>query len=423
MSMMKIKAVSKKSKGIIRKRRAVMVDACEEVLGSTGKLELIQMLIPIGLEAVANELQAEVKDLVGLRYGRDEGPNRRWGENPGSVYLGGQKVPVNVPRVRDLIKGEEVPLKSYHKLQKPRLIEENTYKSIINGLSSRKYETVVGMLPATFGIAKTSVSRRFKVVSGKKLQELMERDLSKEDIIAIFIDGKSLAKSNIIIALGITMEGEKVPLGFIETTTENADVSKDFLNNLLGRGLSMDNEILFILDGSKGLRKAVRTVFGAKALIQRCQWHKRENVLKYLDKKLVPMFRRRLQAAYEQPTYEKAKRRLMAIKKELTLLNASAVESLEEGLEETLTLHRLGMFETLGRSFKTTNCIESLNKQIEMRVGRVCYWKNSNQRQRWIASALLEIEPGLNRVCGHSSLKTLRVAMKSHDQQILKEAA
>lgn len=421
--MRRIKAKRKENKKVVRRRRGMMVDACQELIGSTGRLELIQMLIPIGLEAVLVELQDEVKKLVGERYGRWDGAKRRWGDNPGSVYLGAQKVPVSVPRVRDVMEGKEVVLESYKSLQKPRIIEDKAYRSLINGLSARKYEQVAGMIPKTFGVGKTSVSRRFKAASGKKLQELMERDLSKEDITAIFIDGKSVAESNMIIALGVTITGEKLPLGFIEASTENAAVCKDFLNNLLERGLSMENEILFIIDGSKGIRKAVKIVFGDKAIIQRCQWHKRENVLRYLDKKHVPSFRRKLQAAYEQPSYEQAKKKLMAIKKELMLLNGSAAESLEEGLDETLTLHSLGVFKTLGRSFKTTNCIEALNRQVEMRVGRVCYWKNSNQRQRWIASALLEIEPGLNRVSGHASLPVLRIAMKNFYQQLLKVAA
>jgi transposase-like protein len=162
----------------------------------------------------------------------------------------------------------------------------------------------------------------------------------------------------------------------------------------------VENEILFIIDGAKGLYKGVKEALGSQAVIQRCQWHKRENVAKYLDKKLQPQFRRKLQAAYEQPTYEKAKQRLGQIKKELALINASAVASLEEGLEETLTLHRLGVFKQLGESFKTTNCIENIMSQVGIYTDRVDYWKNSDQRQRWVGTALLEIEPHLRKVRG-----------------------
>ena len=186
----------------------------------------------------------------------------------------------------------------------------------------------------------------------------------------------------------------------------------------------MDNEILFIIDGGKGLYKGINTVMGDKAIFQRCQWHKRENVLKYLGEERKSVFRRRLQAAYEQPTYEKAKKRLDAIKRELSLINKSAVASLEEGLEETLTLHRLELFAKLGRSFKTTNCIENVNKGLAIYTDRVTYWQNSDQRQRWVGTALLEIEPGLNRVQGYKNLEQLRAAMKTFAvEQKLQQAA
>ena len=214
-----------------------------------------------------------------------------------------------------------------------------------------------------------------------------------------------------MIALGVTIEGDKALLGFVETGTENHKVCKQFLLSLRDRGLNLDKEILFAIDGGKGLHKGVREVMGEKAVIQRCQWHKRENVVSYLDKKNQESFRRKLQAAYELPTYEKAKTRLEAIKRELSLINQSAVASLEEGLEETLTLHRLGLFTKLGTSFKTTNCIENVNKLLAKKTDRVDRWQNSNQRQRWVASAMLEIEPGLKKVKGYAHLVELRNSM------------
>ena len=163
-------------------------------------------------------------------------------------------------------------------------------------------------------------------------------------------------------------------------------------------------------------------VLGEKAIIQRCQWHKRENVVSYLPKKHQATFRRKLQAAYEAPTYNAAKKKLQSIRNELKLINESAASSLDEGLEETLTLHRLGLFKQLGRSFKSTNCIENLNRQIEAYLKRVCRWHNSNQRRRWIASALIEISPRLNKVCGHKSLLLLREKMKNFDAELKKVA-
>lgn len=166
------------------------------------------------------------------------------------------------------------------------------------------------------------------------------------------------------------------------------------------------------IDGGKGIYKGIHEVMGEKAVIARCQWHKRENVLKYLAKEKRETFHRKLQAAYEQTSYDLAKKALSKIRHERKLLNESAVRSLDEGLEETLILQNLGMFEKLGRSFKTTNCIENVNKQLELYTARVNYWQNSDQRRRWVATSLLEIEPRLRVVMGHDYLRELREAMK-----------
>ncbi len=407
-----MKKVLKKGKRSNKKERLV---AYEQILNQgqeASRIELIQMLIPLGLQAIEEEIQAEVIRIAGDRYSRDLPQFKRWGSNGGSVYLGDQKVSIKVPRVRDVLNDEEVCLTSYRQLQNSRQIDETIFKRVINGISSRKYERAVQEIPATFGIKKSSVSRKFIRASARKLKECLERDLSGHDILAIFIDGKSFADNQIIIALGITLAGEKVVLGFIESSTENHRVCRDFLSGLMDRGLNTANEILFIIDGAKGLYKGIKSVLSEKAVIQRCQWHKRKNILKYLDKSHQSLFRRKLQAAYEQPTYEAAKKRLGQIKKELALINQSAVNSLEEGLEETLTLHRLGLFKQLGESFKTTNCIENIMRLVGIYTDRIGYWKNSDQRQRWVGTALQEVEPNLRKVRGYRHLKALRDAMK-----------
>jgi transposase-like protein len=378
-----------------------------------GRIELIKQLIPLGLAAVKEVLEFEVEQLVGARYERSNGNYTRWGSNPGSVYLGDQKVSVKVPRVMNKSSGQTQELNSYKKLRSSGEFDERVFKHVINGISMRKYEEVAECIPETFGIKKSSVSRRFKMATAKKLQDLFERDLSKEDIVAIFLDGKSLRSVQVVIALGVTLEGKKIPLGFIETSTENATVCKDFLNGLVLRGLNINQEILFIIDGSKGIHKAITSVFGDKAVIQRCQWHKRENILSYLPKNMQEQFRSKLQFAYSQETYEKAKSKLLAIRKELSLINESAASSLDEGLEETLTLHKLGVFMKAGKSFKTTNCIENLNRQIQIYVNRVSNWKNSNQRRRWIASAILETEKRFKPVEGYKLLPLLRQKMNA----------
>lgn len=208
------------------------------------------------------------------------------------------------------------------------------------------------------------------------------------------------------------MRGEKVLLGFVQTATENKMVCAAFLRELVARGLCYQEGLLVVLDGSKGLRQAVREVFGEAAQIQRCQWHKRENVVSYLPKGQQTLWRGKLQRAYEQPTYEQAKGELDKLARELRLLNESAARSLQEGLDETLTLHRLGAFGELGRSFKTTNTLESIMAQVEDRIGKVDRWQNNQQKQRWLATALLDIEPRLRRLKGYRALPKLRHALQ-----------
>ncbi len=191
-----------------------------------------------------------------------------------------------------------------------------------------------------------------------------------------------------MVAMGVRATGEKRFLGFVETDTENEAVLTPFLRSLLERGLDISRGVLVVVDGAKGLRAAVRKAFKSLALVQRCQWHKRENIVRYLPKREQATWRRRLQRAYDRPTYAEARAALQALYEELEQKNQSAAASLAEGLEETLTLHKLGVYGVLGRSFKTTNCLESVNAIVEERCSKVDCWKNSNQRHRWLATAL-----------------------------------
>ncbi len=401
-----VKKIYKNAKRINAKAQETIVQL-ERNMNFEARMLMIQQLIPVGLRAVEAELQLEIMSLVGERDSRG-GELKRWGENPGSVYLGDQKVETQVPRVRNLKAKAEVQLQSYERLQSPQMINDMALSRVINGMNQRDYSKVAVSVPETFGIKKTSVCRRFIRASGKKLKELAGRNLSQHDIVAIFTDGKWFADNEIVIALGVAIDGDEILLGFVETGTENHKVCKQFLLSLRDRGLNLDKKILFIIDGGKGLHKGIREVMREKAIIQRCQWQKRGNVVSYLDKKNQEGFRRKLSAAFELPTYEKTKARLEAIKRELSLMNHSAVTGLEEGLEETLTLHRLGIFTKLGTSFKTTNCIENVNKLLATKTDLVDHWQNSNQRQRLVASAMLEIEPGLKKVKGYVHLAELR---------------
>ncbi len=379
------------------------------------KVALIQALIPLGLQAVGDLLAEEVTQLAGPRYARTGGQPGlvRWSQQPGSVYLADQKLPLPVPRVRDLARNTEVPLTAYQHLREPRQGDLGLLRKVLLGLSCRDYHACAEAIPAAFGLSPSTVSRRFIRASARKLRAFLERRLDRYDIVALLLDGKSFAEDAMVLALGVTLTGEKVLLGFVQTGTENEKVCVAFLRDLVERGLRYEQGLLCVLDGAKGLRKAVERVFGPQAVIQRCQWHKRENVVAYLPKGQQATWRRKLQQAYEPSAYAEAKAALVRCRQELRLLNESAVASLDEGFEETLTLHRLGVFATLGTSLKTTNCLESINALIGQRTAKVDRWTNSNQKQRWLAAGLLDIEPRLRRIRGYRSLPLLRAALQT----------
>ena len=377
------------------------------------RIELIQALIPLGLEAVAEELQNEVSRLTGAKNSRKgtKNSNRRWGSQQGSVYLSDQKVPIQVPRVRDVEKNEEVSLDVYHQFQRPRGMDEGLLLRMLKGISTRSYEACAETIPEAFGLSSSTVSSRFIKASAEKLRQFQERSLADYDLVALFIDGKSFADQEMIIALGVTMDGHKIPLGFVQAATENERVCRQFIDSLIDRGLQYQQGLLCLIDGSKGLYSATTKALDGYVAIQRCQWHKRENVISYLPKQNQEEVKNALRDAYNQETYPQAKAALNALKPSLALINESALKSLEEGLEETLTLHRLGLMPQLKLSFTTTNCIESLNSMVGQLTRNVKRWKNSNQRYRWLGTALLDIEPRLRRIKGFRFLPMLRFAL------------
>jgi putative transposase len=405
-----------RGKGKVRKAKAVEIRDLEEygALELDSRLALIQELIPLGLMHVEDELKREVIELAGERYKRNGLPGHdRWGSQQGSVYIQDQRIPIMVPRVRDTHNGREVGLKSYEHMQAPGApANERLLRRILHGLSCSRYRECSEAIPEALSLSRSTVSRRYIRASKKKLQALMDRRLDRYDFVAIVLDGKRFGDDGMIIAVGITMEGEKVLLGLIQSSTENHSVCRDFLLRLIDRGLKYEQGLLCVIDGAKGFRKALNEVFGTHGIIQRCQWHKRENIVKYLPKNLQATMRRKLQKAYEREGYDKAKAVLMAIRRELRLINESAVASLEEGLEESLTVHRLGLSKELRKSLKTSNVIESVLALVGQKTDKVDYWKNSNQKQRWVATALLDIEPRLNRISGYRRLNSLRAAIQ-----------
>ncbi len=222
------------------------------------RVALIQSLIPLGLAAVEEILQNEVAALTGKRYSRKtcKTRNRRWGTQRGSVYLSDQKVPVAVPRVRDVVANEEVSLEAYRRLQRPRDMDEGLLLRVLGGLATRSYAGCAEAVPEAFGLSSSTVSKRFIKASAAKLRQFQERSLAGYDLVGLFMDGKTFADQQMIIALGVTIDGHKVPLGFVQAASENERVCRQFVNSLIDRGLQYHQGLLCLIDGSKGLRSA-----------------------------------------------------------------------------------------------------------------------------------------------------------------------
>jgi putative transposase len=408
-----------------KRLREVRVVSREEYgeMELSAKVELIRQLIPLGLMHVHDTLQEEVRALCGARHERKAGrAGWRHGWNPGSVRIAGQRVGIRVPRVRG--ESSEIPLQSYSEFSGGSgEMDELLMRRIVYGISCRNYEQAAETIPGAIGLSSSTVSRSFVKASAAQLKAFQERELGSESYVALFLDGKTFANDTMVIALGVAEDGTKRFLGFVETGTENERVVSEFLGSLMDRGLDVSQGLLVVMDGAKGLRAAVRKVFGKRGVVQRCTWHKRENVVNYLPEEQQTRWRQRLRQAYDRPTYTEASTALEKLHGELESINQSAANSLLEGMEETLTLHRLGVYPLIGLSFKTTNCIESVNSLIEERCGKVDAWRNSNQKHRWLAAALLNIEPRLRRVKGFRHLPKLRRALQGEINETNKPKA
>jgi transposase-like protein len=275
-----------------------------------------------------------------------------------------------------------------------------------------KYAKCAKLVPEVFGISASNLSKRFRKGAAAKVRRLKTRSLSLDDFICIFIDGKRYAKDGLLVVLGITTSGAKIILDIEHSHSENGQVVEQLLDRLIRRGLKYEDGLLFIVDGSKGLIKGIKNKFKEYAFIQRCQWHKRENIISYLDKAQKEVYKRRLRLAYQKTTYKEASESLELIFRQLVKTNLSAAGSLKEGLEETLTLHKLGLSSELKKSFNTTNCIESVMSQLAQYTDKVDRWRDSYQLLRWTAASLLEIEPMLKTVSNSRYLNVLRFKMQ-----------
>ena len=344
---------------------------------------------------------SEVERYCGKFRRRRTKAYQRWGTNPGSIAFGSERIRVRVPRVRNLETGKEQPLKTYTALHKKQHRDaEKISMSVLLGLSQRKYKQVVRQFTTSFGLSASTVGRLFIERTARWLEAFEQRTLGNQEFVALLIDGKYLRQQQMILCVGLTTKGEKRVLALTESETENAAAIEGLLRNLLQRGFRHTKRLLIIIDGAKGITKGVRQVFGDTALIQRCQWHKRENVAgKTRNKAAAEQVRTRMNEAYAAPTYAQAKRALHTLEQDLEAEgHTRAAASLREGLEETLTLHRLDVQAPLRDSLRTTNIIESVNSLIAHHARNVKRWSNTDQRHRWMASICMVIEPQLTPI-------------------------
>jgi transposase-like protein len=318
----------------------------------------------------------------------------------------GQKVPIQRPRVRTL-DDKEVRLGSYEMFHRGEPLTETVWEKLMLGLSTRRYDQAVRQFTEAYGLEKSAVSEHFIEASRSKLKEMLERRLDKTPLCALLMDATPFQGQQMVVALGIDQCGRKLILGIRQGATENAAVVGELLGDLVERGLDFSQPRLYILDGGKALSAAVRKHAGEGAAIQRCQVHKRRNVLDHLNEEHRPAIAKKLNAAYALEDYGAAKQALQKVHRELMDLNPSAARSLAEGMEETLTVHRLHLPMPLRKTMASTNVIESAFSIVERVCKNVKRWHGGDQRERWVGSGLLIAEGQFRRITAYQLIPVL----------------
>jgi len=366
-----------------------------------------ELIRQAGLRLMDLLMQEEVRELVGERSQRQaERTANRWGSERGYCVVMGQKVPVERPRVRTT-DDQEVRLGSYELFHRGEPLTETVWEKLMLGLSTRKYGQAVREFTEAYGLEKSAVSEHFIEASREKLKAMMERRLDKTRLCALLIDATPFEGQQMVAALGIAQDGRKIFLGIRQGATENATVVGELLGDLVSRGLDFTEPRLYVLDGGKALTAAVKKHAGESAAIQRCQVHKRRNVLDHLTDEYKPAVAKRLHAAYALEDYAAAKQALNALHRELMDLNPSAARSLGEGMEETLAVHRLHVPMQLRKTLASTNVIESAFSIVEQVCKNVKRWHGGDQRERWVGSGLLVAQKQFRKVTGHKHIQAL----------------
>ena len=378
-----------------------------------------EMCVRVGEHALHSMMEQERTELCGPRWSRN--PSRkavRGGSTSSEITLGGRRVAIRRLRAAS-VKGQEMPLPSYEWAADRDPLDDQTWRSIVSGVSTREYAQALEPLPESLderSTSRSSVSRRFVALSQRQLSECLSRPLGDLDLWVVMIDGIVFRDHTVLVAMGIDSSGKKHVLGLREGTTENSAVTAALLSDLIDRGLPTDHLLLFVIDGAKALRKAIRRVFGNFGLVQRCQVHKIRNVLDHLPDEMHATVRRSMNQAYESSKPKSARRQLERLADALESDHPGAASSLREGLDETLTIQELGVKGTLWRTLRSSNPIENLNSGIAKFTRNVRRWRGGSMILRWVGSAILEAEKRFRRVRGYREMPTLIQALRSRSE-------
>ena len=396
-------------------------EALAQLVGSA-KEGLLALSVGVGLGVLAELMEEEVIGVVGAKGKHD--PDRvavRHGHESGEVTLGGRRVAVERPRVRSADGRAEVRSRTYEYFADRDPMTRSVLERMLAGVSTRRYlrtQEPVGseVELAARSTSKSSVSRTFIERTRRSLDELMSRRLDDVRLAVMMIDGLELQGRTNVVALGITTEGVKIPLGLWEGSTENATVATALLSDLVERGLDPEQGILFVIDGAKALRKAIRNVFG-DAPVHRCVRHKERNVLDHLPERERPGMKQRLRRAWALDNHDRALEQLRALAGELDRSYPGAAGSLREGMEETLTLTRLGVTGNLKRTLESTNPCESMIEIVRRTQRNVKRWSSGEMALRWTAAGMLEAERQFRKIIGYRDLATLVIAIERNNDR------
>jgi putative transposase len=370
----------------------------------------------VGLQALMTLMDQDVATVAGPKGKHDANRTAyRHGFQDTTVPMGNQRIAIKRPRVRSTLTNEELPIPSYETFANDDELLEAALNRMLYGMSTRDYRHGIEDytdLVETSGTSKSAVSKRFIKASAQEAEKVLSRRFDEETFSVLMIDGIGFGDYTAIVAMGLTREGHKIIMGVRIGSTENAQVCRDLLTDLIDRGLRYEDGLLAVIDGSKALRKALKDVFGRNVLIQRCQVHKMRNVLDYLPKHKRDWVKRKLRKAWTSENAAEATRQLRSLATSLQTQYPDAAASLREGLEETVTILRLNLPGLLRKSLRSTNAIESAFSMIGKNIRNVKNWKNGTMVQRWACTALLDAESRANRIAGYRSMGILIAEVK-----------